>query len=247
MKLSEIFSQLTTGELSMLSIGGAEQGVIQESNHQAVLNHINLGLAYIFHRFPLKEGRLKLVLYPDMVSYKLHSRFVDSNAASTELIKYLVDEGSPFMDDLLKVQAVMTQNGDAVSLNDNKDKYSCHTPSTLVLTVPLAVTNQYPDLPDCLKTDYLDIVYRASHPKLEMDFGYMDPEEVEVDLPYPYLEPLLYFVASRCYHPMSMSSEINQGSSYAMKLEQACQRLELTNLAVDQGASNDRLIRNGWV
>ena len=247
MKLSEIFSQLTTGELSMLSIGGAEQGVIEESNHQAVLNHINLGLTYIFHRFSLKEGRLKLVLYPDMVSYKLHSQFVDSNVESTELIKYLVDEGSPFMDDLLKVQAVMTQNGDAVALNDNKDKYSCHTPSTHVLTVPKAVTNQYPDLPDYLKTGYLDIVYRASHPKLEMGFGYLVPEEVEVDLPYPYLEPLLYFVASRCYHPMSMSSETNQGSSYAMKLEQACQRLELTNLAVDQGASNDRLIRNGWV
>ena len=247
MKLSEIFSQLTTGELSMLSIGGAEQGVIQESNHQAVLNHINLGLAYIFHRFPLKEGRLKLVLYPDMVSYKLSSQYSTSNTTSGEPIKFIDDVGNPFLDDLTKVHAVLTEAGEALPLNDNKDKYSCHTPSTHVLMVPMAVTNQYPDLPDYLKTDSLDIVYRASHPKLEMGLGYLDPEEVEVDLPYPYLEPLLYFVASRCYHPMSMSSEINQGSSYAMKLEQACQRLELTNLAVDQGSSNDRLIRNGWV
>lgn len=247
MKLSEIFSQLTTGELSMLNIGGAEQGIIQESNYQAVLNNINLGLSYIFHRFPLKEGRLKLVLFPDMVSYKLSSRYATTNVVSTEPIKYIDDLASPFMDDLTKVHAVFSETGEALSLNDNKDKYSCHTPSTHVLTVPKAVTNQYPDLPEQYKTEYLDIVYRAAHPKLVMDFGYLDPEEVEVDLPYPYLEPLLYFVASRSYHPMSMSSEINQGSSYAMKLEQACQRLELTNLAVDQGASNDRLIRNGWV
>lgn len=247
MKLSEIFSQLTTGELSMLSIGGAEQGVIQESNHQAVLNHINLGLTYIFHRFPLKEGRLKLVLYPDMVSYKLHSRYATSNVDSSEPIKFIDDSGNPFMDDLTKVQAIFTEDGCAIPLNDNKEKFSCFTPSTHVLTVPLAMANQHTDLPENLKTDSLDIVYRAAHPKIEVPIGGLDPDEVLVDLPYPYLEPLLYFVASRCYHPMSMSSEINQGSSYAMKLEQACQRLELTNLAVDQGASNDRLERNGWV
>ena len=247
MKLSEIFSQLTTGELSMLNIGGAEQGVIQESNHQAVLNHINLGLSYLFHRFPLKQGRLKLVLFPDMVSYKLSSRYATSNTDSGEVIKFIDDLGSPFMDDLSKVLAVFSEQGCELPLNDNKDRYSCFTPSTHVLTVPMAVTNQYQDLPEYYKTTSLDIVYRAAHPKLVTDYGYLDPEEVEVDLPYPYLEPLLYFVASRCYHPMSMSSEINQGSSYAMKLEQACQRLELANLAVDQGASNDRLMRGGWV
>lgn len=247
MKLSEIFSQLTSGELSMLSIGGAEQGVIQESNYEAVLNHVNLGLAYIFHRFPLKQNSLKLTLIPDMVSYKLSRQYATSNVESNELIKFIDDVGNPFLDDLTKVHEVLTEAGEAFPLNDHKHKYSCHTPSTHVLTVPMAVTNQYPDLPEQFKTDTLTIVYRAAHPKLVTEYGYIDPEEVEVDLPYPYLEPLLYFVASRCYHPMSMSSEINQGSSYAMKLEQACQRLELSNLAVDQGAGNDRLTRGGWV
>lgn len=247
MKLSEIFSQLTSGELSMLSIGGAEQGVIQESNYEAVLNHVNLGLAYIFHRFPLKQNSLKLTLIPDMVSYKLSRQYATSNVESNELIKFIDDVGNPFLDDLTKVHEVLTEAGEALPLNDHKDKYSCHTPSTHVLTVPMAITNQYPDLPEQFKSDTLTVVYRAAHPKLVTEYGYLDPEEVEVDLPYPYLEPLLYFVASRCYHPMSMSSEINQGSSYAMKLEQACQRLELNNLAVDQGASNDRLTRGGWV
>lgn len=247
MKLSEIFSQLTTGELNQLSIGGAAQGVIDESNYEAVLNHINLGLSYIYHRFPLKESRLKLVLFPDLVSYKLSSRYSTSNTTSGEPIKFIDDVGNPFLDDLTKVHAVLTEAGEALPLNDNKDKYSCHTPSTHVLTVPMAVTNQYPDLPDHYKTSFLTVVYRAALPKLVTDYGYLDPEEVEVDLPYPYLEPLLYFVASRCYHPVSLSSELNPGSSYAMKLEQACQRLELNNLAVDQGASNDRLMRGGWV
>ena len=247
MKLSEIFSQLTTGELNQLSIGGAAQGVIDASNYEAVLNHINLGLSYIYHRFPLKESRLKLVLFPDLVSYKLSSRYSTSNTTSGEPIKFIDDVGNPFLDDLTKVHAVLTEAGEALPLNDNKDKYSCHTPSTHVLTVPMAVTNQYPDLPDHYKTPSLTVVYRAALPKLVTDYGYLDPEEVEVDLPYPYLEPLLYFVASRCYHPVSLSSEINPGSSYAVKLEQACQRLELNNLAVDQGASNDRLTRGGWV
>ena len=44
MTLQEIFDQLTYGELSQLSMGGSEAGIIDESNYSRILVHVNLGL-----------------------------------------------------------------------------------------------------------------------------------------------------------------------------------------------------------
>lgn len=48
MNLQEVFDQLSVGELSMLSVGGNDQGVIDESNWDKVLPHINLGLTALY-------------------------------------------------------------------------------------------------------------------------------------------------------------------------------------------------------
>lgn len=247
MKLSEIFSQLTTGELSQLSIGGAQKGAIAEADYHKVLNSVNLGLADLFSRFTIKEGRLLLTLQTGKTNYSLLSNFAVNSRRSVEPVRYIIDTvDEPFQDDINKVERILTDAGHELTLNREGDPESVITPSATVIRVPklLVVTG---DRPDYLKTTQLEIFYRCTHPFLVKRPGYFDPGRVEVGLPRVYLQALLYFIASRMHNPVGMQTEFHSGNNYAMKYEQECARLAGLNLQIDQVQENTRLERNGWV
>lgn len=245
MKLQEVFDQLRMGELALLSIGGQGQGVINEQNQAAVLNALNLGLANLHSRFHLKEGRMKLLLLPSVYLYSIRSEFALDNTESTELTRYI--EGT-FNNDLVKIEQILTEAGDEIALN-TRGKYACSTPKSTVLRVPVPIVDQDPDLPAYLQNvNAIELVYRQMHPKIGPDeFGFLEVDEIEVDIPYTHLEPLLYFIASRVHHPVGMTGDFNMAASFSAKYEQACQRLENHGLAIDRGQENTRLERNGWV
>lgn len=248
MKLMEVFSQLTYGELSQLNIGGAEQGEINESNYDAVLAHINLGLTALYKRFPLKEERLNLSLVQGRLVYPLTPAFAVNNSRSKEATRFILDlPTKKFIGDILKVEQVLTSSGVELPLNDGSDIYSVFTPSATTLRIPNAIVHQTPDLPDRLKTSTLEIVYRANHPILSQDTPGFNIDTYELELPYTHLEPLLFFVASRVNNPIGMVNEFNAGNNYAAKFEMACQQLEQFNLNVDQGSQNTGIERGGWV
>ena len=248
MKLTEIFSHLTYGELSQLSIGGSEAGVIDETNYARVISHINLGLTALYKRFPLKEGRITLGLSLGRMTYPLTTDYAVSNTKSKQLVKYIQDStAESFTNDILKVEGVYTANDYEFGLNDLADPYAIMTPSPTVIRVPPMVVAQSSDLPEELKTATLLVTYRANHPIIVADFGWFDPETYEVELPYTHLEPLLFFVASRVNNPIGMVNEFNAGNNYAAKYEHSCQLLEALNLKVDQGSQADKLHDRGWV
>lgn len=223
MKLSEIFSQLTHGELSQIAIGGAAVGEISEQNYSKVLGHVTVGLTALYSRFSLKEKQLSIPLQADANTYQLD------------------------LDDLLKIEKVCADSGYELGLNSSDDPYSCRTPTLRSLRVPQEILDKASFLPDELKTDALLITYRANHPKItesQLDLG---PENIDVELPESHLEALLYFVASRIHNPIGMSNEFHAGNSYATKYEMACQALEGKGLQVDAESSNTRLNRGGWV
>lgn len=247
MQLTEIFNQLTYGELSQLSIGGGDTGEISEKNYAQILAHINLGLTALYKRFPLKESRLTIELQAGRFTYPLHSSYAQSNARSRELVKYIADAASPFKDDIHKVETLYTDEGYEVGLNDGASPYSVMTPSAAVLRVPASIVAKAPDLPPELLTSSLEVVYRANHPLITLDALDFGIDTVSVELPYSHLEPLLLFIASRVNNPLGMVNEFNVGNNYAAKYEQACQLLEVSNLRVDQNSQPDRLHRSGWV
>ena len=223
MKLQDIFDQLSAGEFSQLSIGGADAGVIDDTNYLKVLGHVNLGLTALFTRFTLKEGRIYVPLVDNTETYVLIPA------------------------DILKITNVETDAGFEMPLNQKSDMYSCFTPSLATLRFPEIVVEQGGDLPDLLKTEGFTVVYRANHPKLALEMGVLDPLTVEVELPSSHLLPLLYFVASRVHNPIGMNNEFHAGNSYYKKYEAACQELEMRGIQVDQGDQNTRLERGGWV
>lgn len=249
MTLQEIFDQLTYGELSQISIGGGEAGVIDANNHERVLSYVNLALLALYKRFPLKEAELTVQLMPPLREYQLHSQFAFANLDSYEPIRYIMDTASsPFQDDLLKVERVYGDSGFEFSLNNLDDIYSIRTPRANFLVAPQDIVEPPNDLADELKTEQLRVAYRAKHPILRTQSGELEPDEVEVELPYSHLEPLLLFIAARAHTPLGMQgTEGNLGNLYMQKYELACQQLEILNLRVDQGSQANRLQRNGWV
>lgn len=248
MKLLDVLTQLSVGELSQISIGGGEAGVIRPADYAKIVPSINLGLTALFSRFPIKEGRLNVTLVPGKQLYVLDPKYAASNTGSSELVKYITDTvDEPFTGNLLKIEQVLTPDDYEFILNDRDDIYSITTPSHNSFRLPSIVVAGGPDLPEELKITELDVVFRENHYKIGGADGDFDPEEDEVYLPDAYLEALLLFVASRVHNPIGMTNEFNAGNNYAAKYERACQLLESKDLYIDQGSQGFRLFRNGWV
>lgn len=248
MKLQEVFDQLTHGELSQLSIGGNEAGVISSANYNRLVPHVNLGLTALYKRFPLKENRLILELQSGRTTYPINSKYAVSSRTSREAVRYIKDTtATAFKDDIHKIERVYTDKGYEFGLNDEADSLGMFTPSAAVLRVPADVAAQVISLPDELKSPRIELVYRANHPLIVADGADLEPESIELELPYSHLEPLLFYIASRVHTPTGMTNETNMGNTYYAKYEASCQQLETTNLRVDQGGQSDRLHRNGWV
>lgn len=237
MKLSEIFTQLTHGEFSQLVIGGGEAGIIAEADYAAVVSHINLGLTALYRRFPLKEGRVTLRPQPEQREYLLASRFAVSNTRSTEPVRYLIDTtASPFKEDtLIEVEKVLDEHESELMLNETGEPDSFLTPALNVIRIPKDQTAD------------VTLVFRQNHPQIMVPFGYIDPVRTEIDLPYTYLEALLYFVASRAHNPVGMQNEFHKGNSYFAKFEGVCAELERMNVQADRTTENHRFHRNGWI
>lgn len=151
-----------------------------------------------------------------------------------------------FEDDILKIERVYVSGGKELGLNDASDQYSCFTSSASTLRVPVEIAGKTSGIPVELVTDTLLVVYRANHPILVKCAGF-NPANIELELPYSHLEPLLYYVASRINNPIGMANEFHAGNSYAAKYEKSCQELEMVNLRVDQGSQNTKLRQKGFV
>lgn len=248
MKLSEIFDQLTYGELSQVSLGGGDAGKITQANYKQVLAHINLGLTSLYKRFPLKENRVVVELQHERVLYPLTRAYALNSRDSKEPERHIIDSyDAPFQEDILKIERVLTDADFEMGLNNEADLYSCFTPSLQMLRVSPLVVSQAQDVPQHLRTSNLTLVYRANHIAITAEAVGADPSLVDVEIPYSHLEPLLLFVASRVHNPIGMANEFHAGNSYYAKYEAACQQLEQVNIKVDQGSQSSRLRSSGWV
>ena len=231
MNLQDIFDQLTYGELSQISIGGAEAGEISKTNYPKIMAHVTLGLTTLYKRFQLKEGRVVIRLIRGVQTYTLDS------TGDTVFVTGPDDED--FDDDVLKIEQVLDEWGNCLPLNERDNVYSVQTPKHTSLRLPTQwCEGKVPET--------LTVVYRANHPAIRNRTNFK-PANVSVELPDAYLEALLLFIASRVNNPIGMTNEFHAGNSYAAKFEQECARLEMVNLQIDQGSQNTRLRAGGWV
>lgn len=224
MKLKEIFELLSSGEFSQLSIGGADQGVINESNQARVIGHLQLGLTSLYTRFNLKERRISFPINPNADTYAIQA------------------------DDLLRIEKVLLDSGTELKLNDGADPFSCFTPSMRSIRLPKAVVKQENGIPEELLTTNATVVYRANHPKIMSSSGFVNIETKTVEIPMTHLQALLYFVAARAHTPMGMANTEGQvGNNWFQYYEAECQRLATGGFQIAPVEEPDRLRSNGWV
>lgn len=237
MKLSEIFEQLTYGELFQFSMGGSEGQEIRPENYRRVLSHVNLGLTELHKRFWLRSGQIMVQMYDHISIYQLDERFAQTNTLSTELYKYIMDSVyEPFKNSAyLKTEEIYDENGCKLCLNDlNEQGCSFYTPTYNSIQVPLPYDQSA-----------FSVHYRGNHPTIPYTDG-MDPETIEVELPIGLLESLLLFVGGR-----AQSSSAGDGRQEAMnwmqQFDQSCARAEGLGLEITPQYNNLKLDYRGYV
>lgn len=246
MKLQEVFDQLTHGEFSQLAIGGGPAGAITQANYPKVVSYVNLALLALYKRFRLKEGRLTINLKPGRLDYPLARKFALTSTMLPVDSRFIVDTAdAKYVEDVLKIEQVLTPKGFEFSLNNRDDKYAMITPVSSTLRVPADIVVPPVELTDDMRTTQLIVVYRAAHPILSTED--VDPEDTVLELPYSHLEPLLYHVASRAHTPTGITNEMDMGNAYYQKYELACQSLEVQGYQIDQASEGTRLESKGFV
>lgn len=208
MIVQDILAALSYGELSNLSLSGEGSGTIVEAKRPLILAHINEAMLRLYSRFILKENSLILETQEGVTTYKLSSRYAQTNPApilgDVLFIQDNVDK--PFLDDVIKVMRVMTVNGLDLPINDQENIYSVFTPQPDAIQVP----NPLPD-------STLGVVYQAKHPLL-VHTALSD----EVDLPIVLKGALTAYVAYKVYSSMNGQENAVKAAEHMAMYESIC-------------------------
>jgi hypothetical protein len=248
MYLQEVFNQLSEGELTQTNLG-----TVTEDKWSRVVNHINLGLGDLFKRFFLREGRLKMQLISGQTTYPLDVKYAAANTRSRigEASRFILDSAAArFAGDVLKVEKVLTEDGFELGFNSATSRWPIKVTDTAppTLLVHTDIVEQASDLPEEMRTSLLEVVYRARHPKIDIEAAGFDPERYEVKLPDSHLQALLYYVASRALGPVGMGqAEGVSSAGYWQRYEAECAQLTLAGVQIDQSEGYDKLRDRGFV
>lgn len=235
MFLSEVLEHLEHGELSQLAMGGNECESIDCCNLANILPHINMGLAELYKRFPLKMGDVIVQQYDHIQTYFLKRKYAQSNTESKEPVKYIVDSKyQPFIDNVNKIERIIDELGRELFVNNSTEYWSVYTPSYDSIQVPL---------PE--KENQMIVHYRAGHQVIKLDC--LDPAKTEIEIPPGYLEALLYYIGSRILTGLNTDGQISEGNNYMQKFEQSCAKITELNLMNNDNTSNLKLDNAGWV
>ncbi len=75
MLLSDLFDQLTYGELSQLEYGGVDNEGILLENYKRVVPHVNLALTELHKRFLIREEEVTIRCYDHIETYILDPKY----------------------------------------------------------------------------------------------------------------------------------------------------------------------------
>jgi len=229
MTLQDLITTLTNGELVQIRID------IDAGDQPQLIRYISMGLTELYTRFPLKDREVFVQQYDDITLYKLSSEYAITNTESTATPKYVIDNASPFTDDIIRVDAAYNEAGVELPINDYSDAES----------IMMSAYNEV-QVPRPVGTNSMSFVYRANHPAL--DPNVVDPSTVTIELPVSHLTALIFYVGFR-YHSFDMTQDAQAVSmAYYQKYIAETQMLEKLNVLNDSDTdTNIKLIQGGWV
>lgn len=231
MKVEDLFSRLSYGELSNLSIGNEGRGSIREEDIPKVTAHVNDGLLRIYSRFVLSTKQLLVEQVRHITNYHLIPKFAESSGSDVEwpYIKDLPDE--KFEGDLIRILEVKDDRG-TLPLNDTGNPHSLFTPYPQVLQVPEPRAGKP-----------LSIEYQARHITLNND----DLEQ-EILIPFVLEGALQSFVAYKIFSHMNGQDNQVKSQEHLNTYDGICTDVEARDLVnATTATSHYKLEERGFV
>lgn len=235
MKVDEIFTRLSIGYLSNLSMTTEGSGTINTVNNKnKIIGYINEALTRIYSRFAILEREVLIQQYIHITNYHLDKRFAVNNPdRPVDNFPYILDlPAEPFSDDAIKILVVRDYEGYELPLNDDTRSNSLFTPYPTILQIPNPDVGQI-----------ISCVYQALHEKLT--FGVFD---AEIAIPVVLEEALLSKVASYVYRDIATQESTVKGQEHGLNYESICIEIEQRDHAsITSLRNNTKFNRNGFV
>lgn len=238
MLISDLFTNLSFGELSNLSIGNEGNGTIKDSEQPKIVHYANQALTLIYSRFAHKVDYVNIMLVDGVTEYRLDPvhNVSDTDAGNTA-VRFIQDTASdPFTGNFLKIRSVrdVEDLSEDLLLNDTRANLTVKTTSydTLRIAEPEA-------------GKMLQIEYQMRHSKLAI--SPVDPsEKIEI---FPLLEEALEMkVAQRVFS--SMNGEENAAKAARLSQEFSSYLALMDDrdlLQLSSTADHDKLTDRGFV
>lgn len=222
MKVSDIFEQLTYGELKQHGLGGYDTKGVAEEDYPEVTSHLNLALLNLYTRFPILEKEFFLNPIIGQSLYEINS----SNALSSGNADWFIEDSVevPFLDDIIRMSAIYDVYGNELPFNDENAETSVFTPKFNTLQIPEEVSGP------------LSVIYRAKAPKVvapaedDTEEAYAAFLDTEVIIPEVLMEAAFAFIEYRVSKALGTESGISQASIAKQNYELLCTEAERRNL-----------------
>lgn len=234
MNVSDLYEELSYGELSSLAMAVDGTGTIQEEKRPQIIRFANDALVLLYTRFILKEKDLLIEQVEHITNYHLLPEFSECTADPEDGTNYPYIKDVPnekFLGDVCKILTVHNEHGREMSLNDSEVTDSFFTPQANVLQVPRPRAGKP-----------LSIVYQAFHPKLPSD----DPE-VEIELPLALHNAFRSYIAYKVFSAIGTQESTAKAQEHLGNYEAQCQLAtdrDLVNTSVS--TTNSRFEKRGW-
>jgi hypothetical protein len=229
MLVSELFSRLSYGELSNLSMSNEGAGTIVDAKQPKVIGYLNEALLRLHGRFMLKMNDVLITPLADETFYKLDSTF---SVLGAEEFPYIVDTlVKPFTNDVIRVLEVYDVNGVRIPLNDVENLYSVFTPQPTVLQIPYPIE----DAP-------ISVLYQAWHPAVTNS-----PTTV-IDIPLTLEKALTAYIAHLVFSHMNGQENAMKAKEHLNTYESVCVEVEAKDLvSTSSSSTNTKFDQRGFV
>lgn len=234
MNIEQLFSDLSYGELSSLSLANEGDGTITDAGKERIIRFANEGLLKLYTSFILKQNDVVIELVDWITNYHLLKKFAQSQAdTSTQTVLYIKDLWrEPFAEDVIRVLEVFTSFGIQLPLDDDDNPHSVFTPQGNVLQVPRPRNGMA-----------LSIMYQAKHPVLTLD----NPSQ-EIELPDVLVPALRAWIAARTFGQMNTQESLGTSGVHETSFKNICTEVIQQDLvSTSISTTGKRFEKNGWI
>ena len=236
MLVSDLYRDLSYGELSNLSLANNGDGTIRDDAKPRLILYANEALLRLHSQFTLKEQDVLVQMHAHVTFYHLLPRFAlhaGTAYVPPEPLRYILDMPEEhFQGDVLSILAVHDTMGRRLALNDEHSTYSAFTPQADILQIPTPIQGQA-----------VSVHYQTTHRRLVPD----DPSQ-EIYLPEVLRGALTAFIAYKVFSHMNTQESTAKAAEHLQVYQGICKEAEDRNTLSTSLANSFVLFElRGWV